>query len=64
MKKMPRIPVMEINDGDFKKLKDMNIRRCRIVWASFPAATKLYIAIKTSTTVKFVTDNWKEITNN
>lgn len=60
--KLPKIPVSKITDKDLEKAKQLNILRARIKFQTFPAATKLWVAIKTGLPILFVQNNWEEIT--
>jgi hypothetical protein len=63
MNRLPKIPISPLTDAEMAKIKAKNIRKARVMYAAFPAATRVYLCLKTGLPLKFIMDNWEEITN-
>lgn len=63
MQRLPKIIVKDgITEEDIAKIKAYNIRKCQLLYQSFPIATKVWMALKTKISMSFIVDNWEEIT--
>jgi len=49
-------------EQDAKRMREINLRKARSFYESCPFATKVYVSMKTRLTMKFIDDNWEEIT--
>ena len=45
-----------------QRIKEINIQKCILLYQSFPAANKVWLALKTGMPFKFIDDNWDKIT--
>jgi hypothetical protein len=59
---LPKIKFTSITDESLERVKEINIRKCQQLYQSFPIATKVWMALKTKFTMKFIVENWEEIT--
>lgn len=56
-----KVKVGELSDDTLKAIAEMSLLKCRKAYASFPAATKVWIALKTGVTMTFIVNNWEKI---
>lgn len=62
--KIPKIPYGSVTNEDLEKIKQRNLLQCKLLFQSFPIATKVWLAMKAKVPLKFIQDNWEEITKN
>lgn len=56
-----KVKVKNITPESLAQIKQTQINKCKAALASFPIATKLWLAIKTGVPLDFIVKNQKEI---
>ncbi len=52
----------ELDATTLAKVKAKNLAKAKAVYKSIPFATKVYVAMQLKMPIKFIVDNWQEIT--
>jgi hypothetical protein len=58
-----KIKASQLTDKTLEEIKEINIRKCKAFYQSFPIATRLWLSMKTGLTIEFIKENWEEITH-
>lgn len=56
-----KVKVKNITPEDLERTKQIQINKCKAALASFPIATRLWLAMKTGISLDFIVKNKKEI---
>lgn len=56
------LKVTPVTEEALQRTKEININKARVMFQSFPIATKVWLAGRLKMPIDFIIDNWKEIT--